>query len=123
MYVREIERHKSRNDCTSYEAVYIAEPVERQSPIGIPFADLYRVGQCWLEIEVVFVLFGRRSPQLHLPDRNDLTLTPGTWGCKEVDPAGVDGDEFVLVEIAKFVQLPKGMSLRRGPFPCAAEQH
>ena len=112
MYVREIERHKSRNDCTSYEAVYIAEPVERQSPIGIPFADLYRVGQCWLEIEVVFVLFGHAHLNcIFLIEMIDLDS--GDFGSKEVDPAGVDGDQFVLVEIAKFIQLPKGMRLRR----------
>jgi hypothetical protein len=112
MYVREIERHKSRNDCTSDEAVYIAEPVERQSPIGIPFADLYRVGQCWLEIEVAFVLFGHAHLDcIFLIEMIDLDS--GDFGSKEIDPARVDRDTFMLVEIAKFVQLPKGMSLRR----------
>jgi hypothetical protein len=111
-YVREIERHKSRNDCTSYEAVYIAEPVERKSPIGVPFADLYWVGQCWLEIEVVFVLFGHTH--LHCIFLVEiLELDSGNPGDERVDSCGVDRDDLMLVDIAKFVQLPKGMSLRR----------
>src|SRR5260370_42598283 len=111
-YVREIERHKSRNDCASYEAVYIAEPVERESPIRVPFADLYRVGQCWLEVKVVFVLFGNA----HL---NCVFLVEiidpdsGNAGDERVDSSGVNKDQLVLVGIAKFIQLPKGMSLRR----------
>lgn len=47
-YVREIERFKSRNDCTSYEAVNVAESLDGNPPVGVPFAKLYRVGQCWL---------------------------------------------------------------------------
>src|SRR5260370_37758611 len=111
-YVREIERHKSRNDCASYEAVYIAEPVERESPIRVPFADLYRVGQCWLEVKVVFVLFGNA----HL---NCVFLVEiidpdsGNAGDERVDSSGVNKDQLVLVDIAKFIQLPKEMSLRR----------
>ncbi len=111
-YFREIERHKSRNDCASYEAVYIAESVERKSPIGVPFADLYRVGQCWLEIEVVFVLFG----QAHLNRIflvEILDLDSGNAGEERVDSSGVNRDKLMLLEIAKFIQLEKGMSLRR----------
>ena len=111
-YVREIERHKSRNDCTSYEAVYIAEPVERKSPIGVPFADLYRVGQCWLEIEVVFVLFGDAHLKcIFLVEI--LDLYSGNTGDERVESSGVNRDQLVLVNIAKFIQLPKGMSLLR----------
>lgn len=111
-YSREIERHKSRNDCASYEAVYIAEPMERKSPIGVPFADLYRVGQCWLEIEVIFVLFGHAHLNcVFLIEM--LNLDSGDGGFKRIDSSGVNREELVLVEIAKFVQLPKGMTLRR----------
>ena len=111
-YVREIERHKSRNDCTSYEAVYIAEPAERKSPIGVPFADLYRVGQCWLEIEVVFVLFGHAHLNcVFLVEM--LDLESGNTGDEGIDSPGMNREKLVLIEIAKFIQLPKGMSLRR----------
>jgi hypothetical protein len=111
-YIREVERHKSRNNCASYEAEYIAEPVEREPPVGSPFADLYRVGQCRLEIEVVFVLFGHA-------DLNCVFLVElfgadsGNLGDEDIDSSGVDWDYLVLFEIAEFIQLPKRMNLSR----------
>ena len=111
-YVREIERHKSRNDCTSYEAVYIAELVEGKSPIGTPFANLYRVGQCWSEIEVIFVLFGNAHLNC-IFSVEILDLDSGNVGVERVDSSGMNREKLVLVEIAKFIQLPKGVSLWR----------
>ena len=111
-YVREIERHKSRNDCTSYEAVYIAESGDGESPIGIPFADLYRLGQCWLEIDVVFVLFG----YAHLKCVFFVEMfdpRSGNVGDERINSPGMEGEKLVLVEIAEFIQLPKGMNLGR----------
>jgi hypothetical protein len=111
-YVREIERHKSRNDCTSYEVVYIAESGEGKPPIGVPFADLYGFGQCWLEIEMVFVLFGNTHLKcVFVVEMFDFDArnSRDEW----IDPSRVNREELVLVEIAKFIQLPKGMSLRR----------
>lgn len=111
-YVREIERYKSRNDSTSYEAVYIAESGDGESPIGIPFADLYRLGQCWLEIDVVFVLFG----YAHLKCVFFVEMfdpRSGNVGDERINSPGMEGEKLVLVEIAEFIQLPERMSLRR----------
>lgn len=95
----------------SYEAVYIAESVERQPPIGVQFADLYRVGQCWLEIEVVFVLFGHAHLNcIFLVEM--LDVDSGNAGDERIDSSGVNRDQLMLIDVAKFVQLPKGMSLR-----------
>jgi hypothetical protein len=110
-YVREIERHKSRNDCASYEAEYIAESVEWEPPVGVPFADLYLVGQRWPEVEVVFVRFGHAYLNcVFLVEL--LRADSGNLGDEDIDSSGVDRDYFVLFEITEFIQLPKRMSLR-----------
>lgn len=111
-YVREIERHKSRNDCANDETVYIAESVEGDSPVGVPFAKLYLVGQCWLEVELIFVLFGNAYLKCVLIVEI-FGLNSRNLGGKDGDSLGVDRDNDVLIEVAKFVQLPKGMILRR----------
>jgi hypothetical protein len=115
-YVREIERHESRYDCTSYETVYVAEPIDGQPPIGVPFANLYGVGQCWLEIEMVSVLFGNAYLKcVFLVEVVNFDF--GNFRAENVNPSGVNGDDDVLIKIAKFVQLPEGMILYRSRSP------
>jgi hypothetical protein len=111
-YVREIERFKSRNDCTSYEAVNVAESLDGNPPVGVPFAKLYRVGQCWLEIEMAFILFGNAHLNCIFVVEI-LNLDSWNVGHEEINSSGVDRDQLVLVDITKFIQLPKGMTLRR----------
>ena len=85
-YVRQIESFKSRNDCTSNEVVYIAESVAGDSPIGVPFAKLYLVGHCWLEIEMSFVIFGNTYLNCVFTVEI-LNVNSGNVGHEEIDPS------------------------------------
>ena len=90
----------------------VAESLDGNPPVGVPFAKLYRVGQCWLEIEMAFILF-RNAHLKCIFVVEILNLDSRNVGHEEINPSGVDRDQFVLVDITKFVQLPKGMTLRR----------
>jgi len=92
--------------------VYVAQSVQGNSQVGVPFAKLYLVGECWLEVEVVFVFFGNAYLKCVFTIEM-LGLDSRNRGFEDVNPSGMDRDELVLLKIAKFVQLPKGMVLRR----------
>lgn len=108
----EIERHKRRNDCACDEAVYITESVYRKEPIGLPLADLYLAGVLWLEIECRFVLNGNTYLDCILT-LDGVGESTGDVGIENRCASGVDRDELMLVEIAKFIQLRERMTLRR----------
>ena len=107
-----IEGHERRNDCACDEAVYITEPIHGQSPIGFPLADLYCAGVLWLEVETRFVLNGNAYLDC-IFTLDWIGENTGNVGIKNGRSSGVDRHELMLVEIAKFIQLREGMTLRR----------
>jgi hypothetical protein len=75
-------------------------------------AQLFRVGQRWLEIEMAFILFG--NAYLNCMVAAEIRcLDSWNVGHEDINSSGVDRDQLVLVDITKFVQLPKRMIVRR----------
>lgn len=110
-YIREIERRKFGNDCIN-KLVYLVESGDGDIPVGVPFANLYTARQCWLEIKLTFKLFWDTNLECTFSVEM-FHADSGNVGEIDCADSAVDGDADVLVEIAKFVQLRKGMILRR----------
>ena len=108
----QIELKKRWNDRTCDEPVYIAESVNGQGPVGFPLSDLYVTGSLWIEVKIRFVLDGDTyfDSIFEIDNVGDGT---GDMGVINGSTSGVNRDQAMLVKIAKFVQLPEGMILRR----------
>lgn len=100
----------------------VAESLDGNPPVGVPFAKLYRVGQCWLEIEMAFIFF-RNAHLKCIFVVEILNLDSRNVGHEEINPSGVDRDQFVLVDINKVCSVAKGDDLAPDQMLCAAEEH
>jgi hypothetical protein len=106
------EAGKSWEYCVSKEAVYIGNFLSGHGKIGVPFAELYNHGRAWIEVELPLVLKGNAYFHcifiVEVLDENS-----GIVGNENVQSSRVNGDDAMLVEIAKQMQIPEGMVLRR----------
>jgi hypothetical protein len=106
------EARKSWDYCVSKEAVYIGNFLSGHRKVGIPFPELYNHGRAWIEVELPLVLKGNTYFHcifiVEVLDQNS-----GIIGDENVQSSGVNGDDAMLVEIAKHMQIPEGMVLRR----------
>ena len=107
-----IELQKRWDDCTCDEAVYIAESAHGQCPVGLPITNLYLAGVIWFEVELRFVLYGNTYLD-SIFDIDGVDESIRNVGVINRSSSRMDGDEAVLIQIAKLVQLPEGMALRR----------
>ena len=105
------EARKFWDHCTSDEAVYVGQPVSGNSDIALPFSELYLRGDAWLEVEVFFV----NEWNTHLHCILEAVINSGRRinGHEDGETSGRERDRFMLVEVAKKLQLPESVILRR----------
>jgi hypothetical protein len=106
---------KEARECWDYgisdEAVYFAQSATRDSDVAYPIPKLYLRGNLWLEIEFFFV--AERNAYLNcileiVVDQNSRIL-----GNEDRETSGCERNSLMLIVIAKKVQLPESMVLRR----------
>ena len=110
---RPVESGEFWEDGASDKTVYIGECVPGNHQIGVPLAKLYLSGRIWIEIELVLV--GEGNNYLNCIFIVKFSDNGRGVGMGDEDGLGsrIDGDDAMLVDIAKLIQLPKGMLLRR----------
>jgi len=104
------ESRKFWDYCAYCEAVYIGESLTRDSDVTSPVPELYLGRNLWPEIEVFFV--AERNAYLNcileILDQHSVINRN-----EDGEAGGCERNDLMLVEIAKKIQLPKKMILRR----------
>jgi len=100
-----------RNHYISNEAVYITQSLAADAPVGLPVAELYLTASLWFEVEMRLFFDGDTHFNCVFAQEM-LDLDTGLVWNENRHRSGVKGNEAMLIEIAKSIQLPEGMLLR-----------